>query len=561
MVGMTTAGDRSSQTEQGGTASLAPLPFCHAEACHAETMTHTEESLESVVANSSTDSSSTDSNMDSSLWQQVVAAIERARVAQVSWNAQPLGKRLGIVRDLRLEIGRHPRPLAETVGREDLAQTLAAEVLPLADACRYLELHASALLRDRVVSTRGRPVWLWGTHVRLRREPFGVVLVIGPANYPLMLPGIQAIQAITAGNVVLIKPGHGGERAARGLVERAERAGLPPGVIQVLPESPQAASFAIQNGVDKVILTGSVGAGQAVSGQTARQGIPAVMELSGCDPLFALDDADPNLVSDCLVFGLTLNQSHTCIAPRRVFASDSMATAILAKLLPKLQTHKPTLDFQRDTAKQPAAVLAQEERIIERIRAATAAGARLLTEAIEVIEGRPRLVRPAVLDGVRPEMEIVLADPFAPVVSFLRVGDPAEAVAAARACPLALGASIFGSPARCQQLADQLDAGVVVINDLIAATADPRVPFGGRRQSGYGVTRGAAGLEEMTQLKAIVSARPWFRPHLQRPTPVDADVLEQLIRIEHAANGLAKLRSSFRMLSKSWAQIQFRKSP
>ena len=270
MVGMTTAGDRTSQTEQGGTASLAPLPFCRAETYHAETMTHKDESLESVVANSSTDSSSTDSNMDSSLWQQVVEAIERARVAQVSWNAQPLGKRLGIVRDLRLEIGRHPRPLAETVGREDLAQTLAAEVLPLADACRYLELHASALLRDRVVSTRGRPVWLWGTHVRLRREPFGVVLVIGPANYPLMLPGIQAIQAITAGNVVLIKPGFGGERAARGLVERAERAGLPPGVIQVLPESPQAASFAIQNGVDKVILTGSVGAGQAVSGQTAR---------------------------------------------------------------------------------------------------------------------------------------------------------------------------------------------------------------------------------------------------------------------------------------------------
>ena len=496
---------------------------------------------------------------DLSLTQAVIQAIERGRAAQTAWSQQPVQSRLKIIREIRLEIGRNPRVWAASVGRDDFGQTLAAEVLPLADACRFLELSAASVLRDRTIDRRGRPTWLWGTSLRLRREPFGMVLIIGPSNYPLMLPGIQAMQALAAGNVVLLKPGSGGTAAARLLIEMAVSKGLPAGVLQILPESPQAASIAIEKGINRVILTGSVAAGRAVSRDAAVQGIPAVMELSGCDAVFALDDADPELVSDSLLFGLTLNHSQTCIAPRRVFASETMASQIIARLLKKLP-QRALSDQSEGQPFVPAEVVTTGKRIAELISAATSAGARLLTDAIHVINGCPRLTGIAVLDDVRPEMEIVCVDPYGPVVSFLRVSDETQALDWYGQCPLALGVSVFGSNDKCQRFADQIDAGVVVINDLIAPTADPRVPFGGRHQSGFGVTRGAAGLEEMTQLKAIVTSRGWFRPHLMTPTPSDADVLEQLIRIEHAPNPFAKLKCLPRMLVSTLAQIQFRKT-
>jgi len=140
------------------------------------------------------------------------------------------------------------------------------------------------------------------------------------------------------------------------------------------------------------------------------------------------------------------------------------------------------------------------------------------------------------------------------------VADEEQALHEHVQCPLVLSASVFGSPARCQKFARRIHAGSVTINDLIVPTADPRVPFGGRGQSGHGMTRGAAGLQEMTQLKAIISTRPWFKPHLRSPTPLDADVLAQLIQLEHSSSALSSLRIVPGLIRSVLAQLKFRKS-
>ncbi len=489
----------------------------------------------------------------------VIQAIEHARIAQSDWIAKSLQERLRVIHSLRMKIGRDPRSLAEAVSRKNMAETLAAEVLPLADACRFLELHAKSILRERKIGSLGRPSWLWGAKLRLRREPFGIVLIIGPSNYPLMLPGIQVIQALTAGNAVLLKPGAGGTSAANALVKSLVQCGVPGAVLQVLPETPQAARFAIKNGIDQLILTGSVEAGRSVGIDAADRLVPTIMELSGCDAVFVLDDADPELVCDCLLFGLTLNHGQTCIAPRRVFASDEMTNAITTRLLAKLSKRSRVEDHSIASNEQLTQSQAFQ-RALNMIDSSISDGATLLSDSVDEIDGQRRLARIAILDRVRPEMEIVRSDPFAPVVSFLRVNTEQEAIAMSEQCAFALGASVFGTERRGQQFANQIDAGVVVINDLIAATADPRIPFGGRRDSGHGVSRGAAGLEAMTQWKAIVTPRRWFRPHLESPTPVDADVIEHLIKIEHAESPLAKLRAIPSMLAHTFSQWKFRKS-
>ncbi len=157
----------------------------------------------------------------------VRSQLQTARTSQAAWAAVSLPSRLKILKKLRLLIAADPRTLANTVGRDNLAETLAAEVLPLLDASRFLETEAGRILKEKTVGPRGRPMWLWGNSVVLRPEPLGVVLIIGPSNYPLMLPGIQLLQAIAAGNAVLVKPAANGSRAMQTLVSMAVSAGCP----------------------------------------------------------------------------------------------------------------------------------------------------------------------------------------------------------------------------------------------------------------------------------------------------------------------------------------------
>jgi acyl-CoA reductase-like NAD-dependent aldehyde dehydrogenase len=499
------------------------------------------------------DQSSDRALQEASIEETVIAQLNRARTVQAEWAESRMRDRIAVLKSLRLRIAQDPRGLARSVNRENAAETLAAEVLPLLDACRFLELEAPKLLREKSSGNRARPMWLWGTRVVLRPEPLGVVLIIAPSNYPLMLPGIQALQAVAAGNAVLIKPAVGGTAAVQALIKLAESCGLLSGLIQVLPESPSAAAIVIREGIDKVFLTGSAATGQAVGRELANSTTPAVMELSGCDAVFILKDADPELVSDCLLFGLTLNQSQTCMAPRRVFLSDEMAEKVLNLLLKKLAARQSQA---ARAGNSPASRLAAK-----RIEEAIQHGAQLLSGSIEPINGEAALQGVAILDRVTADMAITTTDLFAPVLSFIRVASDEDALRENVRCPYALSATVFGTTQRCHDLARRIHAGCVVINDIIVPTADPRVPFGGRGKSGYGMTRGEAGLLEMTQLKAIVSTRRWFKPHLHAPTPADADVMEQLIRLEHASSPLQKLLIVPQMIKTSLSQLKFRRSP
>jgi aldehyde dehydrogenase (NAD+) len=274
------------------------------------------------------------------------------------------------------------------------------------------------------------------------------------------------------------------------------------------------------------------------------------MELSGCDAVFVLEDADLNLVSDCLLFGLTLNNSQTCMAPRRVFAHDQQADEILRLLKAKLEANNRDQNFIH---------LAQPSGIAEQsILAAVANGAELVCGSLSGSTSS-KISGVAVLDHVTAEMSVAQSDIFAPVLSFIRVDSESQALEQYGKCPFALSATVFGSTARCHQFARRINAGCVVINDLIVPTADPRVPFGGRGMSGHGMTRGQAGLLEMTQLKAIVATRRWFKPHLHQPTAADVDVLEQLIRIEHSVNPLKSLWAVPKMITSTMKQMKLRR--
>jgi acyl-CoA reductase-like NAD-dependent aldehyde dehydrogenase len=467
----------------------------------------------------------------------VSEALQVARQAQSAWAAQSLPQRLTILRRLRHSLARQPEHLAQAVthvAQRTLADTLVAEVLPLLEACRFLERAATQILAPQRLRGRGRPLWLHGVELELYREPLGLVLIMAPANYPLLLPGVQTLQALVAGNAVVLKPGAGGLAAAGAFVQQLERAGLDRRLVQVLSEAPAAAQAAIATGVDKVLVTGSAATGAAVLTLLAPHLTPAVLELSGCDAAFVRADADLDLVIRALTFGLRLNGGATCIAPRRVFVARSLAAALEPRLLHAVQAMAPC-------AVAPAVAALVRDLVAE----ACAQGARYL--AGDFLP--EHAMTPVLVADATPAMRLLQADVLAPVLALIPVHDDDDALAAAAPCPYALGATVFGQDRAARALAQRVRAGTVLVNDVIVPTADPRLPFGGRGRSGFGLTRGAAGLLELTCLKAVAIRRGRWRPHYAPPLPQDEALFRAYMAAAHGASWRARLVASLTCLS------------
>ena len=213
----------------------------------------------------------------------VSARLQAARVAQRQWAELSVRRRLEVIGRLRHKIAARPAKLLDTVVGSDgerAQEALVAELLPLADGCRFLQRAADRLLAPRRLGSRGRPAWLLGVDAEIRREPLGVVLVIGPNNYPLLLPGLPALQALTAGNAVLVKPAPNCSPPMKRLGRMLMEAGLPDGLFQVLDETISEVDAAIAAGADHVILTGSAATGRAVLRLAAQTITPAAASLA-----------------------------------------------------------------------------------------------------------------------------------------------------------------------------------------------------------------------------------------------------------------------------------------
>ena len=469
---------------------------------------------------------------------EVVQRVRVTRLAQPGWAATPLKGRLKILRRFRALAAEHSAKLAALSSSQrdrPLSEALTAEVVPLLEAVKFLEREGPRILATRSLGRRGRPKWLWGVDARVEREPLGVVLVIGPSNYPLFLPAVQALQALVAGNSVLVKPGTGGFKVMRLVVDLLHHAGLDHRLIQVLPEASSAAASAIDAGVDKVILTGSAETGTTVLRHLAQSLTPAVMELSGCDAVFVRADADLDLVVRSLRFGTLLNNGATCIAPRRVFVHQSVATELEGRL---------ARAFADDPAQHQSLRLKPQWAAI--IDEALMAGAHLVSGHLQEDGGcQP----PLVLAGALPEMRLLQNDVFAPVMSLVTVADDHEALEISRHCPYALGATIFGRSEReARRLANRVDAGVIVVNDMIVPTADPRLPFTGRHRSGFGSTRGAEGLLEMTSPRALTVRRGSWLPHLDPMEPGDVELFENFLRAANALHWRIRWRAGVALM-------------
>ncbi|MEM8738431.1 MAG: aldehyde dehydrogenase family protein [Planctomycetota bacterium] len=474
-------------------------------------------------------------------------ASQGADAEAAAWLSWPVQRRARVLAGLRHALAADASGLVDALGavrsRRDQAVSLAAEVLPLAEACGWLGREAARVLGPRRTGARGRPWWLWGTRGVVSREAFGTVLVVGPGNFPLFLPGVQVIQALAAGNRVVVKPAPGCGLVMKRLAAMLYERGVPRGAVEVMGEAVEGLA-AVWPRVDLVVLTGSEATGRVVRRECAERGLPCVMELSGCDAVWVLPGADVELAVRCVAFGLMINGSATCIAPRRVLVPGELHDRFVFPLLDRLLSEGEVVDVG-------AAAEAKARDLVER---AIADGARLRTGSVdEVFLGAGRM-RAAVLTHLREDSPILHEDVFAPVLTVVSMRDPEAGLALDRRGGFGLGASVFGPTAAAEAWAGRLGVGSVVVNDMIVPTADPRLPFGGRGRSGFGATRGPEGLRAMTRVKAVSVRRGGVRPHLRATDGHTAGLLIELMRVSHARGWAARLRAGWGLLKLSRRQ-------
>ncbi len=465
--------------------------------------------------------------------------------AQAQWAALPTRKRLTILKRTRHLLAERSVELVDAIPStlaRTRADTLASEILPLLAACRFLEREAPSILKTRRLGRGGLPFWLPGVKSLVERVPFGTVLVIGPSNYPLYLPGVQVLQALAAGNAVLWKPGTGGAPIATVVAETLRDAGLPAELLRVTGESAQEGLTAMRSGVDKVFFTGSSSAGRDVLHAAAESAVPVTVELSGCDAVVVLPSADGRRVAAALAFGMRLNGSATCMAPRRLMLVGFGHDALIASLRTQFAAMEGVL------IREP--VRAQVKDLMED---ASAQGA--------TVCGNPCAVwmKPILVLNGRPEMRLARSDVFAPVLTVMQFQDTEEMLEADAVCPFGLTVSIFGKEDEARRLGEQMKVGTLVINDVMVPTVDPRVPFGGRRQSGFGTTRGAEGLLEMTATKTTLIRRGKATRHYDSTGEHHETMFTGLTELTHGhglrgkINGLRTMLAGARKLQREKA--------
>ena len=396
---------------------------------------------------------------------------------------------------------------------------LSSEILEVSDTIDYFKKVAPKLLKDKKIHT---PIILMGKKSKVVFEPLGTILIITPWNYPFYQMLLPSILAFLSGNASIIKPSE--ITPLKGLIEKIlNESGFIKDAIQVIYGGKETGKQLIDAKPDKIHFTGSVLTGKKIMEQAAKHLIPVDLELGGKDPAIVFEDVNIERTANGLLWGSFTNCGQSCTSIERVYVQENIYDELIAKLTYNIGKMKLSDENRKYTAPgdcdmgcmtSEAQTLLVEAHILDAVQK----GAKVLTGG-KRIQGSLHFP-PTLLVDVNRTMKIVTEETFGPVLPVMKFKTENEAVQLANDSSYGLSASVWSKDLkRAERVAKKIEVGNVSINNCMLTEANPALPFGGLKNSGFGRTKGEWGLFSFVNIKSIIIDKqssiiePHWYPH------------------------------------------------
>ncbi|WP_128478703.1 NAD-dependent succinate-semialdehyde dehydrogenase [Halorussus pelagicus] len=428
----------------------------------------------------------------------VEAALDRATETFEEWKDVPIRKRQQLLENAADVLRADEEEFAELMTRE-MGKTLASarsEVQKCAWVCDYYAENAADFLQTE---RRPGPAHAETT---VSYEPLGPILAVMPWNFPFWQVFRFAAPHLTAGNVGLLKHASNVPGCAEAIQEVFERAGYPDGVFQsLIIHSDEAEQVIEDDRVRAVTLTGSARAGRSVAKTAGENLKKSVLELGGSDPFVVLDDADLDAAAETGATARTINAGQSCIAAKRFVVHTDVYDEWVEKFVAEMDDLTVGDPTDADTDLGPQAREDLLETLHEQVERTVEAGATLELGG-EPLDREGFYYPPTVLTDVPRDSAAACEEVFGPVAAVFEVESEEAAIELANDTHLGLGASVWTQDVeRGERIAHHIDAGCAFVNELVKS--DPRVPFGGVKDSGYGRELAEHGIEEFVNKKTV----------------------------------------------------------
>lgn len=448
----------------------------------------------------------------------ILHTMAAAREAQARWALTSFPHRRAVLRRFQHLLFSERQRVAELISRETgkpLAEALLTDIAVTLDLARYFTAAGAAVLRPERI--RLGNLAFFGRRARMHWEPLGVIGVIAPWNYPLLLPFGDVIPALLAGNAVLLKPSEFTTQVALAGVELLHRAGVPAALCQVVAGDGTTGAALIEARPDKIFFTGSVRTGTRVAQEAAARLIPVNLELGGSDAFIVLADADLERAASGATWARFTNSGQTCVAGKRVIVEQAVHDRFVDLLVEKAKQLQLGPGLTPGSEVGPVIRASQLVELERQLAEAVARGARIRCGGRRRPELGETFFEPTVVTDVPPDSALWREEVFGPILPVMPARDSAEALCLANDSIFALSGSIWtGDRARGVALARRIAGGVILVNDATSHVGAAEIPHGGDKASGLGRTHGVLGLREMVRPKVVMSdwldgiRKPWW---------------------------------------------------
>lgn len=430
---------------------------------------------------------------------------ERAHQGFNSWSTLSLEARVSYLKKLRIHLNGHLDDVVDAIhkstGKVPL-EALTNEVLPVLNMIEYIEKNARKVLG---IQPKPTPLILKGKSSHVEYVARGTVLVISPSNYPFHLAMVPVLNALVAGNTVILKTSEAVPYMGQYIEELFYEVGFPDDVLQAAHGDGDLGQALIAEQPDYIFFTGSDTTGRKIAEAAGSNLIPLTLELGGKDPMLVFADANIPRAVRGAAWGAFTNSGQVCMSVERLYVEASIYDRFLEQLVEFTESLVPGGDPDADLG---AMTSMQEVKLVEELLLdALAKGARLVTglppEEWNFDNGR--YLKPMILTDVTADMRIAKEEAFGPLLAVMAFDNERQAVQLANDSRFGLNASVWSSDLeKARRVASRLVCGGVLINDVILTVANPNLPFGGAKDSGIGRYQAEIGLRIFCHEKAVM---------------------------------------------------------